>query len=45
MTILFFSLLIDEKQWREKNEEREKEYHVIIREKVFFLNKLKWNIL
>jgi len=28
MTILFFSLFIDQKQWREKNKERGKEHHV-----------------
>jgi hypothetical protein len=34
MTILLFSLFIDQKQWREKNEERGKEHHVSVREKV-----------
>jgi len=31
---LFFSFLIDQKQWREKNDERGKEYNVSMREKV-----------
>jgi len=38
MTTLCFSLLIGQKQWREKNEERGKEQHVSMREKVV----IKW---
>jgi len=34
MTTLFFSLLIGQKQLIEKKEERGKEYHVSMREKV-----------
>ena len=34
MTTLFLSLLIGQKQWREKKEEREKGYHVSMRENV-----------
>jgi len=34
MTTLFFFLFIDQKQWREKNEERRKEHNVSMREKV-----------
>jgi len=34
MTTLFFSFLIGQKQWREKNEERGKEHHVSMRGKV-----------
>jgi len=34
MTTLFFSLLISQKQWREKKEEKEKEHNVSMREKV-----------
>jgi len=34
MTTLFFLFLIGQKQWREKNEERGKEHHVSMREKV-----------
>jgi len=38
MTTLFFSLLIGQKQLIEKKEERGKEYHVSMREKVV----IKW---
>jgi len=34
MTTLFFSPLIGQKQWREKNDERRKEHNVSMREKV-----------
>jgi hypothetical protein len=34
MTTLFFSLLIGQKQWREKKEERGLQHHVSMREKV-----------
>jgi hypothetical protein len=34
LTTLFFSLLIGQKQWREKKEERGQQYHVSMREKI-----------
>jgi len=34
MTTLFFTFFIGQKQWRWKNEERGKEHHVSMREKV-----------
>jgi len=34
MTTLFSPLFIDQKQWRKKKKEREKEHHMNIKEKI-----------